>query len=214
MATDDVGITLGDAPVGFGQPTSSKNGANGFLSYLPVNSNQVLSQPLWVTKIGQDNQLQGVTHQSPTTRHFYPRSYAPGVISITAQAASQVEYQTIAVFIRAHQEMMITGGIVQIYTSASQVSGYQHLLQLIIPEEGMYLQGWINQFALIKKGVFDPAPIFQFGYNIARDYHSTNVEISHALRQWFTASNTDITTTTTNETSTPNPNPATGALGQ
>lgn len=171
----------------------NKNGtANGFLSYLPMHATDTVSRKLWVTNLKQSNQLQGPKYTSRLTRHFYPRSYGPGPMMVTGRAESQEDYQDLAVFIRQHHETVMTGEITPIYTDTHFIGGYRHLLQLVIPAEGIWLQGWVDRFTLSKYGNFDPAPTYTFSFFIAHDPRSVAVENSFVIRKWFTPDPNDL----------------------
>jgi len=142
------------------------------------NPNIHLSQDLWIKKLAQDNSLQGESHQSRYSRHFYPRYYSPGDLQVSCIAPSQEFYQSVAFFIRRHQRTI---------SSASSLNlGEAPFLHLQIPYENLYLKGVINKILLSKRGVFDPAPEFSFDFTILVDQsRSQDFFLSSAIKNWF-----------------------------
>lgn len=175
-------------------PLTTKN-QTGSLRYQKILPNGVIITPsisLWITHLQQDNQLVGPTAQSRNTRHFYPRSYGPGDLIIQGIAPDQHSYQELAAFIRGHQEYLLTNLKPTISSGNDKyISKYQGLLNLNIPSEQIYYFGWVGTFMLQKRGVFEPAPKWDFNFIIARDENSENVAISHAIKKQFTGG--DIT---------------------
>lgn len=166
---------------------------NALISYYPIianTNNTSETKYLWITKIAQTNELSGPTYNSKNTRHFYPRSYGPGDYQITGVAQSQEDYQLISRFIRKHQEQMVSG-VKQIYVDQATIGSYKYLMNLIIPSENIFVQGWINSFTINKKGVFDPAPEYTFPFTIGWDSHSTNIDSSFSIEKWYSPNRTD-----------------------
>lgn len=166
-----------------------KRGINAYILYR-FNKRQHIKR-LWVMQLEQAHQLQGNSAQSRFTRHFYPRSYAPGAMQVTGRCRTEKEYQELARFIRTHQRRLITSPY-NFARLAHNAKGYQLLMKLGIPDEGVSLRGWIPNFNLSKRGVFNPAPEFTFQFDIAFDPHSTPIEVSHALRKWYGPGRGDI----------------------
>lgn len=139
---------------------------------------------LWIMSLKQNNQLEGPRAQSRLTRHFYPRSYGPGELIVSGRAASQKNLQDLAIFIRGHQSSIVNGGV--------QID--KKMMTLVIPTEGIFLQGFIPRFNLIKRGVFAPIPEYTFNFVITYDpnHTSQSLVISHIVKKWFTGSPSDI----------------------
>ena len=73
----------------------------------------------------------------------YPRSYAPGNISITGRCESQTKYQELSLFIRKHQIAIIDSPVTDRFArlTSGNLSGFHRLLQLSIPKEGILQRG-------------------------------------------------------------------------
>jgi len=183
-------------PVTEGIPTTSKNttqgvksASNSYLQFTrrtPRGHSHTYTFQLWITKISQDNMLSGITAQSATTRHFYPRSYGPGDYQVVGIMPSQELYQELAVWIRLHQEYVINSfAINTTKLETRSVIDSSGLLTLKIPSEQINVVGWISYFSLIKTGVFAPAPEYEFSFTIARDQDSNNAKFSDQMSKIY-----------------------------
>lgn len=138
---------------------------------------------LWVMEYEQSHTLAGDEAQSKWFKHFYPRSYSPGAMTIRGRVPTQHRYDQLAKFIREHQEFMIrTPG-------ASNIKDRVQLplMKLSFPSENIYVDGWINSFAAGAKR-FNTAPEFSFDFMVVRDNHSSTMDLrpAYAIRSWFT----------------------------
>lgn len=154
------------------------------------------AKPLWVTKIKQINKLEGKYGQSLLTRHFYPRSFGYGNLQITGIAGSSLDptsnemidgqqtYQNLAQFIREHQTTLV-----------SQLDLFNnYLMNLQIFAEGIYVRGFVDKFTLTKRGVFEPAPEYNFEFIIVHwDERDDDWNIPDSIgkqKNWFPTKNT------------------------
>lgn len=159
-------------------------GVNGYLQY-SVNG-QDFTFPLWVMTLTQAHTLSGTTVQARWTKQFYPKAYAPGDMAVTGNCESQIQYQQMARFIRAHHKVLLQS--TEAFTRLDpNAASYRRLMLLSVPTESIMFRGWVPSFTLSKKGVFDPAPAYSFNFTVIFDPHATNVEISHALQRSFFA---------------------------
>lgn len=155
---------------------------NASIQYTQRNG-RAIAFGLWVMDYDQPHTLAGNEATSRWYKHFYPRSYAPGVMSIHGRVRTQYRYDQLADYIRGHQEHMLrTAG-------ASNIAGRTQipLLRLSIPSENIYIDGWVETFKAGAKR-FDPAPEFDLDFVVIRDNHSANVDLrpAYAIRSWFT----------------------------
>jgi hypothetical protein len=159
-----------------------KRNSNGTLSFYKNNKHYV--HALWVTEIEQPHQVTGSRHQSAHVSHWYPRSYAPGDIQVTIRCRTQTDYQRLANLVRMHQKLLTeTPGLR--FSGRANSTGLRHLMLLRIPSENIAVHGWIPTFTITKRGVFDPAPQYTFGFFTAIDPYSSNPIISHQIREWW-----------------------------
>jgi len=162
--------------------TTAKHDANGTLSFYKDNVHYV--HTLWVETLSQPHQINGSGHQSMHMNHWYPKSYAPGNISLTVRCKHQADYQHLANFIRLHHRLLLeTPGLR--FSSRKGTTGLRHLMFLRVPSERIECHGWVPTFTLNKKGVFDPAPQCTFDFFVAIDPFSSDPLISHQIREWW-----------------------------
>lgn len=162
------------------QPFPKQNGRWGNISY--VNS-QEFSYDLWVTTITQPYSLIGTEQQSRLTKHFYPHGFNLGALTVTGVCQSQEDLQALARFVRTHQQALINQPPDELFIPHQ--NGISRLLSLAIPTEGIAnLGGFIGEFQLSKKGVFDPAPQYTFDFVVILDPHTRDYTLSHALVKW------------------------------
>lgn len=170
-------------------PTMFKEDASNAVLSSPLNnrvnlSKKLFKQDLWITRISQPNQLSGQSYQSRFTKHFYPRYYSPGNLSVECITNSQQNYQEVATFIRGHHKFMANLPT-STYAQSFQANISPFLMTLSIPNEGILLQGIVPSFNLNKKGVFDPAPAFNFDFIILYDSsRSSDAYVSSAVKTW------------------------------
>jgi len=162
----------------------------GTLSYIDVQGNS-LTHDIKITSIDQQQSLEGQSYQSRSKRHFYPRSHMPGDILVAGICSKsnlgdgQQTYQALAAFIRHHQRVLlgVPSGNFQFKTNAASKS----LLTLNIPTENSEWQGFIKQFGMVKKGVYEPAPTYLFNFFVVFDNSSVNIGISNRVSAYYTA---------------------------
>jgi len=149
------------------------------------NSKKLFSQDLWIEKLTQDNGIEGQSYQSRFTRHFYPRYYSPGNLSVSCITNSQEKYQEMAMFIRSHHKFMANLPT-STYANAFDNGMSPFLMTLSIPNEGILMQGIVDSFNLNKKGVFDPAPKFNLNFIILYDSStSKNASLGVQTKTWY-----------------------------
>jgi hypothetical protein len=153
--------------------------ADSILSY---NDGELRSFVLWINELSQEHSLNLTSPQSRLNKQHYPRSYAPGDMSVSGQCPSQEDYQRLSLFIREHQQKLI--GSPGNYFIKGQV-GYDLLLQLDVASERISLKGFISSFKISKKGVFDPAPKYVFNFTPLVDtYDVGNFRISNEIGRY------------------------------
>ncbi len=139
--------------------------------------------PLWVMGVEQAHMLTVNTAQSRTKKQIYPRSYSPGDIAVKGRCESQEAYQRLALYIRFHQRAILNTPTEHRFARVDIDSpGYQRLLRLSIPTEQLLVRGWIDNFSIQKKGVFEPAPEFNFSFFVVFDSTATDIGISHRIK--------------------------------
>lgn len=137
-----------------------------------------LTQPLSVT---------GSTSQGRLSRQFYPRAHSPGDIQVTGRCLSQTEYQQLALYIRQHQRTLInTPGTIMFNRTDTNSVGYRRLMKLWVYREGILVRGFIPRFTISKRGVFDPAPQYNFNFTVVFDPYAENIQISQNIRKYYT----------------------------
>jgi hypothetical protein len=162
--------------------TKKKPSANATFSFYANNKHFI--HTLWVEQLEQPHQVTGSRHQSLHVNHWYPKSYAPGNLTITVRCSSQRDYQHLANFIRRHHRLMLeTPGLR--FSGKANSTGLRHLLLFRMPSENLTLRGWVPTFTLTKRGVFDPAPQYPIGFFVAIDPLSSNPIISHQIREYW-----------------------------
>lgn len=160
---------------------NQKRGTNGSLSFYRNRKHYV--HTLWITELEQPHQINGRRVQSVHQAHWYPRSYAPGDISVTIRCRTQEDYQRLANLARFHHQTMLeTPGLR--FSGRAGTTGLRHLMLLRVPSEALTIRGWIPSFTITKRGVFDPAPLCTFTFFPAIDPYSSNPIISHQIRDW------------------------------
>lgn len=174
---------------------------NATLSY-PVATNKSKAFGIWIMKYEQGHRVGGSSAQSKWFKHFYPRGYAPGAITVTGRVPNQYTYDLLAEFVRGHQEFMIQSAGASNLSGRSQVP----LLHLALPSENIYVDGWVDAFNAGAKR-FNPAPEFTFEFSVIKDNHSKNYELtpSYALRAWWTGKTIDTAATAPKITDTAEP---------
>lgn len=159
-------------------------GKNCNLSY---TANDIAhSFPLWVMKIEQGHTLSGQSAQSKNMKHFYPRAYSPGDISVSGRCEDETEWQKLAYFIRAHQRNLINTPFDERFARINTSNpGYKRLMRLSIPDEAMSVRGWIDTFSIAKKGFTNVAPEFSFDFFVVFDYTATDIGISSRVQKYY-----------------------------
>jgi hypothetical protein len=96
-----------------------------------------------VDNISQPIALSAQKHQSRLYSQVYPRSYAPGNITVSGKCSSQTSYHELSLFIRKHQLAIINSPVTDRFArlSTGNTSGFRRLLQLSIPTEGILVRG-------------------------------------------------------------------------
>lgn len=163
----------------------AKANNNASLSFYRQNKHHV--HTLYVTGIEQPHQVSGTRVQSQHTAHWYPRSYQPGDIQVTIRCRTQLDYQHLANFVRLHHRLLLETPGLRFSGKANSV-GLRHLMLLSIPSEYIIARGWIPTFTISKRGVFDPAPEYTFGFFTALDPWSSDPIVSHQIREWWNSS--------------------------
>jgi hypothetical protein len=137
------------------------------------------SLPLYVNVITQPFALGGSTAQGRLSRQFYPRAHSPGDITVEGQCLSQSDLQSLGLFIREHQRaMVVTPNNLMFNRISTKSQGYRRLMQLWIDGEGILVRGFVPQFTVSKRGVFDPSPKYSFTFTVIFDPHAENIRIS------------------------------------
>lgn len=115
---------------------------------------------------------------------MYPRSYAPGEIQINGICQSHTRYHELSLFIRQHQIAIVDSPVTDRFArvNSGNTTGFRRLLQLSIPSEGILQRGWIDEFRVVNKGVFDPAPEYQFSFFVVFDQLGLDMGISHQIK--------------------------------
>ena len=158
---------------------------NASLSYTIDSTN--FRQELFVMDLEQTHELSGTTAQSRLYRQFYPRAYAPGDMKVSGRCRSQEEYQQLGLFIREHQRRLLDSPANVMFNRADLTNpGYQRLLRLSVPSEGIILRGYVQRFTISKRGVHDPAPEYSFDFVVVFDPHAIDIEASSVIQQYFT----------------------------
>lgn len=156
---------------------------NGYLEY--DIEGVVKRKLLYVDVLEQPLTLSGATSQSRLTKSFYPRSYAPGDISVSGRCDSQEELQTLGAFIRDHQMALINVPNTTIFNHIDTTTpGFRLLLKLVISGESLGVRGFIGRFTVTKKGVFEPAPQFNFNFTVVFDPQASDISISRAITKY------------------------------
>lgn len=161
---------------------------NSYLSYTPIGKTTTLRFNMYVMEYSQPHALSGAAQQSKLFKHFYPKSYTPGDITVIGRVVSQDDYNNLAVFIRGfHLNLMNAGG------SSNASNGEQiPLMHLYIDGEGINIDGLILSFEAGAKR-FNVAPQFTFDFTVIKDAHSKNSDMipGYALRQMWTGNFVD-----------------------
>jgi hypothetical protein len=149
------------------------------------SSGKLLGLGLWVMEYSQTHDLGGSSQQSKWYKHFYPRSYAPGTITVSGRVRTQQRYDQVVEFIRGHQETMIQ----KAGSSNAGTKNQLPLLKLSIPSENLYVEGWVASIAGGAKR-FNPAPEYTFEFFVVKDAHSMNTDLRPAsvMRSWWNGS--------------------------
>lgn len=160
----------------------AKPNSNGSFSFYRNDKHHV--HTLWIEAISQPHQVTGSRAQSVHQSHWYPRSYAPGDISITIRCRTQLDYQHLANFVRLHHRLMLETPGLRFSGRANSI-GLRHLMLFRLPTEFITVRGWIPTFRIAKRGVFDPAPQVEIPFFTAIDPYSSDPIISHQIREWW-----------------------------
>ena len=159
-----------------------KKGTNGALSF--YNKNVFYLHTLWVTVVTQPHEISGQRRQSMHQAHWYPRSYQPGNYTITIRCRTQEDYQRLSNLVRLHHTVMMSTPGLRFSGKANSV-GLRHMMRLRIPSEAINVYGWIPNFTITKRGVFDPAPEYTFDFFPAHDPLSSDPLISYQIREYW-----------------------------
>lgn len=155
---------------------------NSYLSYVPLGKKKQRYN-MWVMEYSQPHAVSGSSSQSKMYKHFYPRSYSPGNISVIGRVRDQHDYNNLAIFIRKfHQNLMAAPG-------ASNLSNGRQipLMTLFIADEGINVQGIVGSFEAGAKR-FNVAPEYRFDFTVIKDAHSKNTDMraAYAMRRMWT----------------------------
>ncbi len=73
----------------------------------------------------------------------YPRSSAPGNITVNGICQSHTKYHELSLFLRTHQVGLINSPVTDRFSrmASGNTSGFKRLLQLSIPTEGILVRG-------------------------------------------------------------------------
>lgn len=124
---------------------------------------------LWVMEYDQPFELAGSEEQSRRYQHFYPKSYAPGDMTVEGRSPYQTEYNNLGEFIREFHWRLINA------TPASNARGdFIPLLKFVIPAEGIIVHGLIKAFKAGAKR-FNVAPPFTFDFMIINNYYQQSI---------------------------------------
>jgi hypothetical protein len=141
---------------------------------------------LWVMRLEQPHMLTGATYQSRTKRHFYPRSYAPGDITVGGRLPHEESLQNLSLYIRKHQRAVLNVPNAERFARVNpKAPGFQRLMRLSIPSENILVRGWIPDFSITKKGVFNVAPEFSFNFFVVFDNTARDIGISHRIKKYY-----------------------------
>lgn len=153
--------------------------ASGSLDSVPPT----VTHNITITSLSQQLQLEGSTAQSRRMRHFYPRAHMPGDIVVEGICRSQDEYQQLAYFIR-HNQWAILGTPNGNFQRFDNIAS-QRLLKLDVPTENNHWRGFVKNFGMTKKGVFQPAPTYSFNLFVVWDDLKENIGISSRMRKYY-----------------------------
>lgn len=173
---------------------------NAYLQYTDDTTNVKQTYRMWVNEVAQTHTLAGTDSQSKLYKHFYPRSYSPGDVSITGRVPLQKDYDNLGEYIRKHHlVLMRSSGLSNTGSPNSQIP----LMRLAIPSEGLYVEGIIKTFRAGAKR-FNVAPQFNFDFIVVKDAHSKNADLQpgYVLRAFWTGAFIDQGKTIDNSTST------------
>lgn len=172
----------------------------GTLSYTAAvhvtESTQPQIHELYVTGIEQSLQLDGSMAQSRRYRQFYPRSHMPGDIVVSGICKDQEDYQRLAYFIRHNQWAIL--GSPQGNFQPQFKTNINRMLLLDIPTENNQWRGYVKSFGMTKKGVFDPAPTYNFNFVVIFDDLAENFGISSQIRRYYKHSDSSAGPTSDN----------------
>jgi hypothetical protein len=156
-------------------------GANLNLFYYDNADRQVAN--IWLDEYSQIHQMEGQTQQSKLVRRYYPKTYVPGRLQMTARVRDFDQLNAFADFIRGHMKKMVNS------QGESNVEKSLGLLNLHIEGEGMDVAGWVNAIQ-VRRERFVVAPQLQFDFTPINDYWSTNktIQVSKAMKSWFSGS--------------------------
>lgn len=162
-----------------------KPSSNAFLEYLVdvTNGTKRHVHALYLNEVNAVHALTGDTAQSRWTRHFYPRTYAQGVYNLTVHCTSQEDLGALGTFVRRNHRALISRAGNFAVNDPSD-NGYRRLMLLAIPGENIMARGWVPNIMILKKGVFEPAPIVSFDFFVAFDHNEQNFAVSKQVKDW------------------------------
>lgn len=162
---------------------------NAYLAF--KNSNGQLSTfLLWVMEYEQPHAMQGSSHQSFGYKRYYPKSYAPGKITVKGRLPDMNQQNQLGEFIREHQRLTLSKAGASNLNSNPIV-----LMNFGIPKDGFSVAGLIPTFRAERRR-YNPGPEYTFDFEVIRDRNSTNSEITpaSALRSWWSGEVIDSST--------------------
>lgn len=148
--------------------------------YFNTSGGNVVEKNLWIMEISQGHEIRGKGAQSLLFHHFYPTSYAAGPMKVKGRVPNQAHYDYLGQVIRSHQVMIANN------RGATNTVAYNDLalLKLEIPSEGILVEGFIKKFNAGAKR-FNPAPEFEFEFEVIRDRHWKSTPVSRIVRDTF-----------------------------
>lgn len=159
----------------------SSSSYNSFLKYTNIQG-KTLTYNMWVMEYSQTHALAGTSAQSKMFKHYYPKSYSPGNVSVIGRVRTQSDYNNLGTYIRNfHITLMNSSG------RSNAGSKQLPLMMLFINGEGLNIQGIPASFQAGAKR-FNVAPEFRFDFMVIKDAHSKNADMrpGYAMRQMWT----------------------------
>lgn len=155
---------------------------NAYLSY--TDDIGVHAIGLYVDSIEQPHELTVNTSQTRWAKQIYSRAYMPGDIAVSGRCLSQDDLQSLGLFIRLHHRALLNTPTSQAFTNPDS-AGAQRLMKLSIPSERVIARGFIPSFQITKRGVFEPAPTYQFSLTVIFDASAATIVASRASTKYF-----------------------------